>query len=126
MPCHRPFVRITTIRGRGSRFMVAPLVATLVAACGSVPKVIFADEPNVTDAGASQEGSTSPQLDDGATDASREAGGGSELCPDTAPTGGICCGELPCIGCRNSHCNDCREKNCVGNTVCCPTEQSKV
>src|SRR5690348_1510875 len=112
MPCRARliFVRRTTIRGRGSLSLVAVLVTMLMAACGSVPKVTFADDS--IDGGTPVEKASRSPPDAGEPEALAPETGGSQFCPDTAPTGGICCGALPCIGCRESHCETCVEKGC--------------
>jgi hypothetical protein len=100
------------------RLVMAAFVA-LAVACGTVPDVTFqdGDAAGPTDATADTRspGDAAPG-DASSADAGRDATTG---CPTKAPSGGVCCGSLECIGCKASDCSSCLQKGCATGTVCC-------
>jgi hypothetical protein len=71
----------------------AMVVALLgLAACESIPDIRFTDEAD-TPTPRAHTGGTSHSHADGGSDAGAESAG---ACPDVAPDGGACCGDVAC------------------------------
>ena len=116
-------------RGMGKTEHKAALSAlyvmiAIISACGSVPDVIFSDDAGVRD-GAAERGDARAQ-DASATDARSDSKETTNRCPDSPPSGGVCCGTVPCMGCTTSSCEMCAQKTCDGTEVCCATQGNAV
>ena len=81
------------------------------ASCESVPDPTFVDVDGGVAAG---EGGPGP---DAKADAPPPPP--PQSCPTSAPSGTICCGKVPCVGCASSDCAGCTAQGCNTDQVCC-------
>jgi hypothetical protein len=95
---------------------VVAVLAVLLAACSSVPDVVFVEDDSGTPPAPDDSGSSSGNVKDG------QAPTPVYSCPGKPPPGGtgICCPDNRlCLGCVTAQCERCAIEACGGGTVCC-------